>query len=152
MTPLPHIVLDFLNRHFSAGGRLGLIGVGRLGTAIREEAIRRDIAVMLCDPPRNLDEATELSESFFDLWGNGMGGCNLTNTGMEVFLPLDSMTSAAAISIQVPLTDDGPFPTRGLITRDFLDRCSPSAAILCLSAPAVIADGARNDPRIIYGR
>lgn len=143
------IILDKLISLFPKEGTIGIIGVGNLGTQIRDFARNRGLHTLLCDPPRNLEEATELGETFFALWGNGMGGCELTNTEMETFVPLDSLKAADIITIQVPLTNDGPYPTYGLITRDFLDSCK-ATKILCFSAHDVIAKNASNDPRLFF--
>ena len=93
---------DILAEKLATAKTSGLVGVGQLGTRLRELAEKNGVKTLLCDPPRNLDEATELGESFFNLWGNGMGGCELTGAGLETYLPLDSLAVADVISIQVP--------------------------------------------------
>lgn len=136
--------------YFTSNEVVGLIGVGNAGLKLRDAALAADCHVILCDPPRSLEEASELSEHFFELWGNGMGGCQLSNVGMETFVPLDALARADKICIQVPLTSEGPFATRGMITNSFLSKCKPDAQILCFSDKAVIADDAQADKRIKY--
>ena len=139
-----------MDNYFKTGDIVGLVGVGRLGTKLRDEALALGCEVILCDPPRAFAEADELSESFFDLWGNGMGGCQLTNVGMETFVPLEKLARATVISIQVPLTREGKYPTCGMITADFLASCRPDARILCWSSPEVVAPDARGDKRLVF--
>ena len=141
---------DILAEKLATAKTIGLVGVGQLGTRLRELAEKKGVKTLLCDPPRNLDEATELGESFFNLWGNGMGGCELTGAGLETFLPLDSLAVADVISIQVPLTHDKPFPTAGMITAEFLSKCRPNTCIICFSSREVIAEDVRGDSRIQY--
>ena len=141
---------DILAERLATAKAVGLVGVGKLGTRLRELAEKKGVKTLLCDPPRNLDEATELGESFFNLWGNGMGGCELTGAGLETFLPLDSLAVADVISIQVPLTHEKPFPTAGMITAEFLSKCRPNTCIICFSSREVVAEDVRNDSRIQY--
>ncbi len=141
-----------MDKLFKSGDIVGLVGVGRLGTKLRDEALAAGCEVILCDPPRAFAEADELSETFFDLWGNGMGGCQLTNVGMETFLPLEKLVRATVISIQVPLTREGKYPTFGMINAEFLASCRPDARILCWSSPEVIAPLAHDDKRLIFLR
>ena len=140
---------ELLARHLSGASTLGLVGVGRLGTAFRRIAVSRGVKVLLCDPPLGLAEAEELGERFFGLWGNGMGGCELTGEGLETFLPLRSLVRADVISVQVPLCDGGRFPTRAMIGPDFLKECGANCRILNFSSPEVMAPGTDGDPRIL---
>lgn len=133
---------------FRKGDIVGLVGVGKLGTALQEQAMRMGCELILCDPPRALVEVDELSESFFDLWGNGMGGCQLSNAGMHPFVPLENLSRATVISIQVPVTSAGNYPTASMMTSAFLRKCRPDARILCWSPLEVFAPDARQDARI----
>ena len=141
-----------MDNYFRSGDIVGLVGVGRLGSKLRDEALAAGCEVILCDPLRAFAEADELSETFFDLWGNGMGGCQLTNVGMETFVPLEKLARATVISIQVSLTREGKYPTVGMITAEFLASCRPDARILCWSSPEVISPLARDDKRLIFLR
>ena len=73
---------DILAEKLAMAKTIGLVGVGQLGTRLRELAEKKGVKTLLCDPPRNLDEATELGESFFNLWGNGMGILKIKNLGI----------------------------------------------------------------------
>ncbi|MBQ9367869.1 MAG: hypothetical protein IJT83_08820 [Victivallales bacterium] len=139
-----------MDNYFKSGDIVGLVGVGKLGSKLRDEALTAGCEVILCDPPRAFAEADELSESFFDLWGNGMGGCQLTNVGMETFVPLEKIARATVISIQVPLTRDGKYPTFGMITAEFLASCRPDVRILCWSSPEVVSPEAIGDKRLVF--
>ncbi len=79
-----------------------------------------------------------------------MGGCQLTNVGMETFVPLEKLARATVISIQVPLTREGKYPTVGMITSEFLASCRPDARIICWSSSEVITPVARDDKRLIF--
>ena len=129
---------------------VGLVGVGTFGTTLRELAEARGCQLLLCDPPKSFAQAEELNDGFFALWGNGMGGCELTGQGLDTYLPLSSLARAQVIAIQVPLTDASPNSTRNLITPEFLTRCRQDARIFCFSDPAVIAPEVQGDPRIRY--
>ena len=139
-----------MDNYFKSGDIVGLVGVGRLGSKLRDEALAAGCEVILCDPPRAFAEADELSESFFDLWGNGMGGCQLTNVGMETFVPLEKLARATIISIQVSLTHKGSYPTVGMITAEFLASCRPDARIICWSSSEVVAADVRGDSRVVF--
>ena len=116
---------------------VGIVGVGRLGGEIRDYAVSRGAKVLLCDPPRNFDEADELSGSFFGLWGNGMGGCEITHDGMETFVPLSSLAACDVITVQVPLTTDGQYPTKSFISKKIVAILKPTATILNFSSTEV---------------
>jgi lactate dehydrogenase-like 2-hydroxyacid dehydrogenase len=143
-------VSDILDSLLPREGRVGIVGVGAFGTEVRDFVVRRGLEPVLCDPPRNLEEAEELGEHFFDLWGNGMGGCGLSNEGMEVFLPLDALAKTDAIVLSVPLSCDGPFATCGMISGEFLRQCRPDLRIICLCDKAVVAEECQGDNRIVY--
>jgi len=141
-------IIEIFKANVKAGCTVGLVGVGVLGTQLRDIAEDMGCHAVLCDPPRNFAEADELSQHFFELWGNGMGGCQVSNEGMEVFVPLEALAAADLISIQVPLVDEPPFPTRGLIDASFMARLRQDARLLCFSPAEVIAPDAKCDARI----
>ncbi len=66
-----------------------------------------------------------------------MGGCEITHDGLETFVPLASLCQCDIITVQVPLTTDGKFPTKGLITKEFIASCKPEAIFLNFSSPEV---------------
>ena len=141
-------IVETFKAHLFDGCTVGLVGVGRLGSMLRDVAETMGCHTILCDPPRNFAEADELSQHFFELWGNGMGGCQVSNEGMEVFVPLEALARADVISIQVPLTDTPPYPTKAMLDADFLARLKPESKLICFSSPEVIAPNARGDRRI----
>ncbi|MBO4344752.1 MAG: HD domain-containing protein [Victivallales bacterium] len=126
-----------LSAAIGPGMSVGIVGVGRLGGEIRDYAVSRGAKVLLCDPPRNFDEADELSGSFFGLWGNGMGGCEITHDGMETFVPLSSLAACDVITVQVPLTTDGQYPTKSFISKKIVAILKPTATILNFSSTEV---------------
>lgn len=132
------------------GDRLGLIGVGERGRDVQTWAETHGIATVLCDPPRSVDDSDELGGTFFQLWGNGMGGCDLTNKGMETFLPLNYVAKQCRVMVvQVPLTCEGPWATAGMLNRAFLSDCRSDAVILCASDAEVISPEVVGDPRLV---
>lgn len=141
---------SLLEEALAPGRTLGLIGVGVFGETLREYALARGMEVLLCDPPRAQQEADELKDSFFELWGNGMGGCNLTGAELDNFLPMNCLARADVIAVQVPLVTDGPWPTRGLVNAKFLAACRPDVKIFCFSPEEVVAEESRVQPNIRF--
>lgn len=141
---------SLLEEALAPGQTLGLIGVGAFGSELREYAMARGMEVLLCDPPRAQQETEELKDSFFELWGNGMGGCNLTGAELDNFLPMNCLARADVIAVQVPLVTDGPWPTRGLVNAKFLAACRPDVKILCFSPEEVVAEESRVQPNIRF--
>lgn len=141
---------SLLEETLAPGRTLGLIGVGAFGSELREYALARGMEVLLCDPPRAQQETEELKDSFFELWGNGMGGCNLTGAELDNFLPMNCLARADVIAVQVPLVTDGPWPTRGLVNAKFLAACRPDVKILCFSPEEVVAEESRVQPNIRF--
>lgn len=92
--------------HIRPGTSVGLVGLGALGTRIREllEA-QPDIRLLLCDPVAAAAEADEISGEFFALWGNGMGGCQLTGEELEAPLLPPERLAAAQTIVLCPLSD-----------------------------------------------
>jgi len=131
---------------------LGLIGAGQAGSELLRIAQKAGINTLVCDPPRSEAEAEDLNDDLRQLWGNGMGGCTALPDPDEnslVFLPIELICKQADIIVLlVPLTSQGTHPTQGMLGSDFLLKCRQNAKILCASDPAVIADEAKNDPRI----
>jgi len=129
---------------------LGIVGLGTRGEAARQWAHAHNVRVLLCDPPKAFDQAEEISETFFNLWGNGMGGCEQTGGGMETFVPLEALAAADAIVVTVPLTEQPPFPTRALITADFLKPLPEKTRVFVQSPREVVAPDIQNNPRITF--
>jgi erythronate-4-phosphate dehydrogenase len=93
---------------------LGIIGVGRVGSLVERKAAALGMRVMLCDPP--------LRES----------------TGESRYGFFDDVAGADILTLHVPLTSDGPYPTRHMIARAALERLSPLQVIINSSRGAVV--------------
>lgn len=128
---------------------LGLVGVGALGSRIKELALSMEIPpekILLCDPARSREEAEEINDELHSEWGNGMGGCYFSSEKRETFLPLSSLVKADLISIQIPLTEEN----RGIFGKAFLNSLSPDAKIISFSPPEVFTEEAGRDPRVLF--
>ncbi len=75
---------------------VGIVGCGQIGSRLRRVLESQGARCLVNDPP--LQEAT-----------GGTGFC-----------PLDALADAEVITVHTPLTQDGPYPTLGLIGADFL--------------------------------
>ena len=82
------------------GKSIAIIGAGHVGQALERKIQALGMTVSLCDPP--LREATGDSRYHF----------------------LDDVLDADILSIHVPLTSDGRYPTRHMISRGIFDRLS----------------------------
>ncbi len=80
---------------------LAIIGAGHVGTAVEKKARALGMEVFLCDPP--LRDAT--GDPRYQLMGE--------------ILDADIQT------LHVPLTREGPYPTRHMIGREIIERLSP---------------------------
>ncbi len=90
-----------------AGKTLGLVGLGQVGSRVAEKAPLLGLRVLRNDPPLALQ------------------------TGAPEYLPLEAVLAAADIlSLHVPLTAAGPFPTRHLADCRLFGRLKPGAWFL----------------------
>jgi erythronate-4-phosphate dehydrogenase len=97
-----------------AAKSIGIIGVGHVGSLVEKKAAALGMEVMLCDPP--LREATgELRYGF-----------------------LDDVLAADVLTLHVPLTSDGPYPTRHMIDGGVLRRLSERQWLINTSRGAVV--------------
>jgi erythronate-4-phosphate dehydrogenase len=93
---------------------LGIIGVGRVGSIVERKAMALGMRVLLCDPP--LRESTgEARYGFFA-----------------------DVAGADILTLHVPLTSDGPCPTRHMIGWSTLERLTPRQVIINSSRGAVV--------------
>ncbi len=98
-----------------AGRTLGVIGVGQVGGRVVRKAEALGLRVFQNDPPRALAE------------------------GDSIFQPLETVLAEADIlTLHVPLTDGGPFATRGMGNCRFFGRCQPGMLLLNSSRGEVI--------------
>ena len=76
------------------GRTLGVVGVGEVGGRVVPRARALGLAVLACDPPRAAAGHTD-----------------------HAYLPLaDVLRQSDVVTLHTPLTDAGPWPTRGLIS------------------------------------
>lgn len=143
---------DLLQKNgLTPGQTFGIIGAGIFGCRLRDAAESTGAAVCLCDPPKSRDESDELNDALHVEWGNGMGGCDFSSLRTETLLPMEFLAKFSdLIAIAVPLTEDGPDATAGMISADFLKQCRPHCRILCFSDPNVVSAAIRNDARISF--
>ena len=103
-----------------AGATLGIVGVGHVGSVVKrfaEEAL--GMKTLCCDPPRKDDG---------DFRARG-------------FVPLeDLLPEADAVTLHVPLNEDGPYRTRGLIAGPVARRFKPGAVLLNFARGPVCDD------------
>ena len=85
------------------GMRVGVVGVGQVGSRVVEKARALGMVPVLNDPPRARD------------------------TGDTAFVPLEALLDCDIVTCHVPLTVDGPDPTYRLIGEVFLGRMNRGA-------------------------
>ena len=100
---------------------LGIVGVGRIGSLVKNIALGLGMRVLLNDPP--LAEAT----------------------GDPAFLPLDALMEADIVTLHVPLTRGGRHPTYHLFGAERLARLRPEAVLVNTSRGAVVDNQALAD-------
>jgi len=117
-------------------GICGIIGVGKFGSVLCEEARKRGWEVLLCDPPRAAAESESVMNDLREAWGNGMGGCCSTTELFEedVFLPQEYLLrKAGLILIAVP-------ENIRLVNAEFLAELRKDCVVLNYSAPVSSED------------
>jgi erythronate-4-phosphate dehydrogenase len=98
-----------------SGKSIGIIGVGHVGSRVEKKAAALGMQVRLCDPP--------LRES----------------TGDPRYGFIDSVIDADILSLQVPLTTRGPYPTHHMIDHRILQRLTPQQFLVNSSRGAVVS-------------
>lgn len=129
---------ELLAQNIHSGMTVGLIGMGKFGTALRDYlAEHYNVTFLLCDPPRFADDSEDLCDALREVWGNGMGGCDFSTIRTETFLPLEYVVKKSDILlIQVPYTVE----TENMITTTLLSKAANTGLrILNFSDPRVIA-------------
>lgn len=114
------VMAAIATRHPSPGGlTLGIVGAGNVGKIVARRAAALGMNVLVCDPPRADRE------------------------GPESFVTLDDIAARADIvTFHVPMTVDGPYPTRHLCGRGFLAKVRPGTMILNAARGPVADTGA----------
>jgi len=93
---------------------IGIIGVGRIGTLVAKKAAALGMKVLLCDPP--------LRDS----------------TGDKRYGFLDDVLGADILTLHVPLTAEGLYPTRHMVDGQLLRRLSRSQFLINSARGAVV--------------
>lgn len=89
------------------GRTLGIVGVGQVGSRLAKKAKALGLECLLNDPPR------------------------VENEGLEGFHDLDTVLAESdLLSFHVPLIDEGPWPTRNLLTPERLKKLKPGALVV----------------------
>lgn len=89
--------------------KIGIVGVGHVGTLVAQMAERHGMQVMLNDPPRNIGVSID-----------------------EIAHNCDFIT------FHTPLTRDGQYPTYHLCDETFLQQCKPEALIINAARGGVV--------------
>lgn len=101
---------------------LGVIGAGKIGTRAADKARAIGMNVLYNDPPLK-DE-----------------------TGDDAYLPLDTILARSDIvTLHVPLTYGGHYPTANMVNEDFLAEMKPASFIINTSRGAVVDEDALLD-------
>jgi erythronate-4-phosphate dehydrogenase len=100
-----------------AGRRVGVVGVGHVGSLVVEKARALGMMPVLNDPPKARE------------------------TGSDRYRPLDELLDCDIVTCHTPLTFDGPDPTSGLIGEAFLSQLKPGAW-LCNAGRGGVVDEA----------
>lgn len=97
---------------------VGIIGCGQVGSRLKRFLESLGVSCLLNDPP-------------------------LAEQGtVDSFVDLERVLAADIISIHVPLTTDGNYPTRQLVDKTFLDRLKPDVVLINTSRGEVVDESA----------
>jgi len=99
----------------------GIIGCGNVGSRVRQQLTALGMRCLVNDPP---------------LQARG---------GYDDFLPLDDALQADIVTLHVPLTRSGAYPTRHLADRAFLERLRTGAMFVNTARGAVVDNAALNE-------
>ena len=113
-------VASIFGEKISAGQTLkfGIIGNGSVGSKLSQKIKSLNWETLICDPPQK-DKDTKFFESVS-------------------YEPLQHLSSCDVISIHVPLTTSGIYPTKNLIDQEFLTSISDSAVLINTSRGGVV--------------
>ena len=101
-----------------AGRRVGVVGVGHVGSLVVEKARALGMEPVLNDPPKARE------------------------TGSDRYRPLHALLDCDIVTCHTPLTFDGPDPTWGLIGEAFFSRLKPGAWICNAGRGGVVQEAA----------
>jgi erythronate-4-phosphate dehydrogenase len=103
-----------------AGRTVGIIGCGNVGSRVRQKLAALGMNCLVNDPP---------------LQAQG---------GHDDFVDLDTVLQADVITVHVPYTREGPYPTHHLVDAALLERLRPGAVFIN-TARGAVADNAALD-------
>ncbi len=93
--------------------KIGVVGVGNVGTLVAEMAADRGAQVLLCDPPK------------------------------QIGVSIDEIArNCTIITFHTPLTHNGAYPTYHLCDTDFLSACKTETLIINAARGGVVDEGA----------
>jgi len=101
-----------------SGRRVGIVGVGHVGSLVAEKARTLGMIPVLNDPPKARE------------------------SGSASYRPLDELVGCDIVTCHTPLTFDGPDPTHGLIGEAFLSRLKHGAWLCNAGRGGVIDEAA----------
>ncbi|MBI4005610.1 MAG: 4-phosphoerythronate dehydrogenase [Gammaproteobacteria bacterium] len=93
---------------------VGIIGCGQVGSRLLESLRLIGVKCMVNDPPLR------------------------DKTGDAIYRDLEETLTADIITMHVPLTDNGPYPTRQLVNESFLSKINPQGILINTSRGGVI--------------
>lgn len=97
-----------------AGMSIGIVGVGAIGSRLMAYADALGMNAIGFDPPRSLNDPS-------------FSGATL-----------DDVLACEVVSLHLPLTNDGPYATRGMVGRETLGRMPTGAILINTSRGAVV--------------
>lgn len=97
---------------------IGVIGCGQVGKCVVRRAELLGLETRISDPPRAL-----VDPEFVDT-------------------PLEQVLDADVVTLHVPLTDEGPFPTRGLLDRRRLTQLRPGVIVVNAARGGILDEAA----------
>ncbi len=101
-----------------ASKSLGIVGVGNVGTNVAQKAEALGMRVVLNDPPR------------------------AAANGDPRFRPLEEILACDIVTTHVPLTNEGPHPTRHLVDEAFLKALKPGSCLINTARGPVVHNDA----------
>jgi erythronate-4-phosphate dehydrogenase len=103
----------------------GIIGAGEVGSRLTQRLRRLGITVKLCDPP--------LKEKLVRSGENAVAA---------QLLDKDALHDCELLSLHLPLTEQGPHPSRKLLDKDFLAAMEKSALLINAARGGVVDEAA----------